>query len=134
MHRPLIRTPIAARMSGVLLVVVALTGCVEDTGPDPEACAAPNIEILLSLDEDGLQPADPAVCRDQAVTLVIASEIDAVFHIHGYDDQVSAAQVQTGEELRLDFTASRSGQFPIEMHPLDDPTGMDIGVFTVHEP
>lgn len=133
MHRRTIRTSLTARIF-IVLLLAALTGCVENGGPDPEACAAPSVEIVLTLDSDGLQPADPAVCRDQEVTIAIASEVDGVFHIHGYDDQVSAAQVQAGEELRLAFTASRSGQFPIELHPLEDPTGVDIGVFTVHEP
>ena len=133
MHRRPIPHLFAAPAIGVLLVV-ALAACVQDTGPDPEACAEPSIEIVVALDAEGLRPADPAVCRDQEVTLVIASEVDGVFHIHGYDAQVPATEVRTGDEARLEFAASRSGQFPIELHPLDDPTGVDIGVFTVHEP
>jgi hypothetical protein len=116
------------------LLAVGLVGCVEDTGPDPGACAAATVEIALALDGESLQPADPAVCRDQDVTMVIASEVDGVFHIHGYDAQVAATEVRADDELRLEFTASLSGQFTIELHPLEDPTGVDIGVLTVHEP
>lgn len=117
---------------GTALLLV--TACVEDTGPDAEACAAPSVEIELALSADAMAPNDPAVCRDQEVTLVIAPEVDGVFHIHGYDEQVPATEVRTGEEIELRFTASRSGQFPIELHPGDDPAGVEIGVFTVHEP
>lgn len=118
-------------LAGALLL---LTACVEDTGPDADACAAPTIQVELTLAADALEPSDPAVCRDQEVTLVITPAVDGVFHIHGYDEQVPASEVRSGEEVELEFTASRSGQFPIEFHALDDPAGVEIGVFTVHEP
>ena len=111
-----------------------LAACVEDTGPDAETCAAPAVEIELAVSADALDPNDPAVCRGQEVTLILSPQLDGVFHIHGYDEQVPATQIRGGEAIDLRFTASRSGQFPIELHPLDDPAGVDIGVFTVHEP
>jgi hypothetical protein len=122
------------RLPAALAGLLILTACVEDTGPDPEACAAPTVELQLSLSADALDPNDPAVCRDQAVTLVISPDADGVFHIHGYDEEVPATEVRTGMPIALEFTASRSGQFPIEFHAADDPAGVDIGVFTVHEP
>lgn len=118
-------------LAGALLL---LTACVEDSGPDAEACAVPTVEIELALAADALEPNDPAVCRDQEVTLVISPEVDGVFHIHGYDEEIPATEVRSGEETELRFTAARSGQFPIELHPLDAPAGVEIGVFTVHEP
>jgi hypothetical protein len=124
------RRTFAALASALLL----LSACVESTGPDAEACAAPTIQIELTLSADALEPGDPAVCRNQEVTLVIAPAVDGVFHIHGYDEQVPATEVRSGQEIELEFTASRSGQFPIELHPADDPAGVEIGVFTVHEP
>lgn len=120
----------AAALAGLLI----MAACVEDTGPDPEACAAPTVEIQLSLSADALDPNDPAVCRDQEVTLVIEPELDGVFHIHGYDAEVPATEVRAGVPIALEFTAARSGQFPIEVHPSDDPAGIEVGVFTVHEP
>jgi hypothetical protein len=120
-----------AALAGALLL---LTACVEDTGPDAEACTAPTIEVELTVSADALEPNDPAVCRDQEVTLIITPAVDGVFHIHGYDEQVPATEVRSGDEIKLEFTASRSGQFPIELHALDDPAGVEIGVFTVHEP
>jgi hypothetical protein len=111
-----------------------LTACVEDTGPDAEACAAPTAEIELDVSVDAMDPNDPSVCRDQEVTLTITPTVDGVFHIHGYDEEVPATAVSSGEVVTLEFTAARSGQFPIELHPADDPEGVAIGVFTVHEP
>lgn len=115
-------------------LMVLLGACVEDAGPDAEACAAPTVEIELALSAEALDPSDPAACRDQEVTMIISSEVSGVFHIHGYDEEVPATEVRSGEVIELRFTAARSGQFPIEFHPLDDPTGVEIGVFTVHEP
>ncbi|HEX2843994.1 MAG TPA: hypothetical protein VHP64_01975 [Candidatus Limnocylindria bacterium] len=118
----------------LMAMALLLAACVEDTRPQGEACEAPSIELALTLSEDGLQPASPSVCRDQEVTLAITSSVDGVIHIHGYDEWVPATEVVSGENLELTFTAERSGQFPIEMHPADDPQGVELGVFTVHEP
>lgn len=107
-------------------------GCVTDTRP--AACDEPSITLELELTADSLIPGAPAVCRDQKVTLVIASEVDGIIHFHGYDAVVPATEVSAGEKLRLSFSAARSGQFPIELHLADDPEGVSIGVFTVLEP
>lgn len=114
-------------------LLVAMAGCVPG-GPDPEACAAPTAEVTLRLDADGLEPGSPAVCRDQEVTLVVESALDGVLHVHGYDSEVPAFQVTAGSTSDVTFAAARSGQFPIEFHPADDPTGVAVGVLTVHEP
>jgi hypothetical protein len=118
----------------VVAIVLLLVACVEDTRPQGEACESPTIQVALTLSEDGLQPADPSVCRDQEVTLAITSSVDGVVHIHGYDAHVPATEVAAGEDLQLTFVAEKSGQFPIEVHPADDPQGVKLGVFTVHEP
>jgi len=115
-----------------LVLAVAVAGCVSDARP--EACDAESVTIDLALTATDLTPDDPAVCRDQDVTLVVDSATDGVLHIHGYDEAVPATSVTAGETLRLEFTASRSGQFPIELHPSDDPEGVVLGIFTVHEP
>jgi hypothetical protein len=121
------------RTLGTLLLMALLVACVADTRPDAEACRAPSTELSLRLTAEELTPA-PAVCRDQDVTLRIASDVDGFIHIHGYDDAVPATEVVAGEELVLTFTADEEGQYPIELHPADDPEGMDVGIFTVHEP
>lgn len=122
------------RALGTVLLMALLVACVTDTRPDAEACRAPSVELSIRLTADGLAPADPAVCRDQEVTLRIESEVDGFIHIHGYDDAVPATDVVAGETLELTFTADEEGQFPVELHPADAPEGIDVGVFTVHEP
>jgi len=124
----------ATRRRAALLLVLAVgvAGCVSDARP--EACDAASVTIDLALTAADLIPDDPAVCRDQDVTLVVTSDADGVLHIHGYDEAVPATSVTAGETLSLEFTASRSGQFPIELHSSDDPEGVVLGIFTVHEP
>lgn len=119
------------RMALVTMVAAILSGCIEDGRP--AACEGPT-EISLALTAGALTPADPSVCRDQGVTLRFESEVDGVIHIHGYDDAVPATAVVAGETLELGFTATRSGQFPIELHLGGDPRGAEIGIFTVREP
>jgi hypothetical protein len=116
----------------VLALPLALSACVDQGRP--ASCGAPTVALELELSAGRLEPSDPAVCRDQEVTLVVASDVDGVLHIHGYDEQVPATEVSAGGELRLDFVAERSGQFPIELHPAADPTGVEVGILTVHEP
>jgi len=95
-------------------------------------CDEDAIEIEVSLTDTEMTPSAPMACRGQQVTLVVESDVDAVFHIHGYDDAVPATEVSAGVSTRLEFTADRAGQFPIEIHPADDPRGVEVGIFTVH--
>ena len=121
----------AARLAAGALLAVLLVGCIDEGRP---ASCDGRAEISMALTADSLTPADPAVCRGQAVTLSFESTVNGVIHIHGYDEEVPATAVAAGETLDLGFTASRSGQFPIELHPEDDPRGVELGIFTVHEP
>jgi hypothetical protein len=111
--------------------VAALAGCVTENRP--ESCDEDAATIEVTVDASSLEPNDPAVCRDQDVTLVVDSEVDGVFHIHGLDEVVPATTIEAGERITLEFIADRSGQFPIELHPADNPAGVSIGIFTVHE-
>ena len=120
------------RLAALMALPLVIAGCVTDSRPS--ACAQPGISIDLQLTADALAPSDPAVCRGQEVTLVFTSKVDGVIHIHGYDEIAPATQVRAGEDLELSFVAERAGQFPIELHPGADPTGVNVGVFTVHEP
>ena len=113
------------------VATLLLSACVSENRP--ATCDEPAVTVELTLTADSLAPTDPAVCRDQEVTLVVDSKVDGTLHIHGYDEQVPATTVSAGEELRLEFTASRSGQFPIELHTDAQPQGVSVGVFTVHE-
>lgn len=118
----------------LLLLAVATVGCVPDTSPDGEACAQRAVELEPTLTAETLEPAALSVCRDQEVTVVVTSEVDGLLHIHGYDDEAPAFEVASGQVTEITFNAGRSGQFPIEFHPEDDPRGVAVGVFIVHEP
>jgi hypothetical protein len=113
-----------------VMAVLALAGCI---GGSPDCAELPG-RVELTLTADTLQPSDPAVCRGQEVTLVVTPEADGVLHIHGYDAEVPATEVTAGEPVEITFTATRSGQFPIEFHPAEDSRGVSVGLFTVHEP
>jgi hypothetical protein len=125
MHRRQAMVPL------LVVLAVASSGCVSENRP--EDCDEPAKTIELVITAAALEPNDPAACRDQLVTLLVDSEVDGVIHIHGLDALVPATTITAGEELVLEFTAERSGQFPIELHPADDPQGVSIGIFTVHE-
>jgi len=115
-------------------IALVLAACVADTRPDDAACSAPTIELELTVRADDMVPANPSVCRDQEVTLVISAQVDGVIHVHGYDAELPATELSNGDELSLIFEASRSGQYPIELHRLGSPQGINVGILTVHEP
>ena len=127
-HRRLLARPVRLALAAV--VMLAAAGCI---GGSPTCDALPTA-IDLTLTADSLTPQDPAVCRDRDVTLAVTSNVDGVFHIHGYDEEVPATTVTAGETVELTFTASRSGQFPIELHTDENTQGVNVGIFTVHEP
>lgn len=64
--------------------------------------------------------------------MLVTTDEAAVLHIHGYD--AATVEIAPGEDTELHFRAERSGQFTIEIHPLDDPQGVEVGILTVHEP
>jgi hypothetical protein len=116
-------------LPAVVLLVLG-GGCIGGT-PD---CGELATEIELTLRAESLTPPDPAVCRDADVVLTVRSEVDGIIHIHGYDAEVPATPVTAGEDARLEFTASRSGQFAIELHTDENTEGVNVGLLTVHEP
>jgi hypothetical protein len=124
MHRAPVVVPL-------LVVLVAVAGCV--TQDRPEDCDEAEKTIELTVGASSLDPDDPAACRDQVVTLIIDAEVNGLFHIHGLDAVVPATTLDAGEQVTLEFPATPSGQFPIELHPSDDPQGVTIGIFTIHE-
>lgn len=110
-----------------------LAACVPATQL-PADCEAPAVSRQASLVEERLEPAQIEVCRGQRVTLGIDVRRDAVLHLHGYDEQVPARQVTTGEQITLEFDAEQSGQFPIAIHTTDGPDEATAGTLVVHEP
>jgi Cupredoxin-like domain len=125
-HRRALATAVLAAA-----LVAVLAGCV--TQNRPAACDDDATTIEVTVTERALEPNDPAACRGQDVTIVVDSEVDGVIHIHGLDEVVPATTIAAGERETLEFEADRSGQFPIELHPADDPEGVSIGILTLHE-
>ncbi len=125
MHRTRVAIPL------LVLLAAVLAACVAENRP--ESCDAAETTIQVTVTATSLEPSDPAACRDQQVTLIVEPEVDGVIHIHGLDAVVPATTISAGEQIRLEFSADRSGQFPIELHPADDPQGVSVGIFTVHE-
>ena len=120
------------RSTLLLAIALVLAACVPSTNL-PENCGADSVTLRATLVEERLEPATLEVCRDQQVTLELSVERDAVFHLHGYDAEVPARQVSAGEDVTLEFQASRAGQFPIAIHTEDGPAEATVGTLIVHE-
>lgn len=109
--------------------MLSVSGCA-----GPPGCEAQPREIELAVPAEPNAPPIPLVCRDSEVTLVVTPRADGVVHVHGYDAEAPATPVVAGEVLELSFTASRSGQFPIEFHTDENTEGVTVGILTVNEP
>lgn len=109
-----------------------LAGCVPGTVL-PATCDDASVTVAATLVEERLEPATLEVCRGQEVTIELTVERDAVVHLHGYDTELPAREVRAGEDVSLSFTASRAGQFPIEIHTTDGPAEAQAGTLVVHE-
>lgn len=105
--------------------VLVLSGCTSSAGP----CGSTTATFTVTVTDDGMDPSDLQACRDQDVTIVIDSQTDGEFHLHGYDIE---QELTTGEEATVEFTADVAGQFIIERHGATDEA--EIGVLTVNEP
>lgn len=132
MHRFVTRSDLSLLVRAMLALLGAtvVAACIGG----PAVCDTLPAEIELTLTADTLTPSDPAVCRGSDVTLTITAEVDGVLHIHGYDAEVPATPVTQHDVVELAFTAERSGQFPIELHTDENTQGINVGLFTVHEP
>jgi hypothetical protein len=117
-------------VAGALVALLA-AGCVDQNVPVD--CGDTSVARELTLTGVELGGDRPSVCRGQAVTLGFTADGDGVLHVHGYDEQLPAIQYHAEERIELRFTASVSGQFPIEIHTDENMAGQEIGIFTVHE-
>jgi hypothetical protein len=121
-----------ARAAALLACAALMAACVPQTNL-PESCDEPAVTLEATLANETLEPSSLEVCRDQEVTVSLDVRRDAVFHIHGYDEELPALQVSAGETVELEFTAARSGQFPIAIHTDDGPSEAEVGALIVHE-
>ena len=116
----------------LLVLALGLAACVP-AETVPSACADASVTLRTTLADGQLDPANLDVCRDQHVTLVVTVQEAGIFHLHGYDEEAPETEVHPGDTLTLEFDAV-AGQFPIELHSLDESEEVTIGTLTVHEP
>jgi len=124
-------SPRAAAAFALAGLVLAAVACVPQSDL-PSDCNASQVERSATLSDAGLEPDAIDVCTGQRVTITITVERAGELHLHGYDDQVPGQEVAVGDEADLAFSASRAGQFPLELHTGQDE--IEIGILTVHEP
>lgn len=127
MTRTLPRLAAILAFAGLL---VAATACVQQSGL-PSDCDASQVERTATLSDGGLDPDAFDVCKGQAVTISITVQVAGTLHLHGYDDQVPEKEVAVGDVAKLAFSASRAGQFPLELHTGADE--IELAILTVHE-
>ena len=114
-----------------LAALLAATAACAPQSTLPSDCAASSVERSATLSNGGLAPDGFDVCKGQAVTITIRVQVSGTLHLHGYDDQVPEQPVAAGDVAKLPFTASRSGQFPLELHR--DADEIELAILTVHE-
>lgn len=125
------RMGLRLRIPAAAVAALLLAACVPATDL-PDNCDEDAVTIQATLVEERLEPGTLEVCRGQQVTIELSVERDAVVHFHGYDEQLPAREVRAGEDVTLEFQASRAGQFPIEIHA-SDVAEAQAGTLIVHE-
>ncbi|HEX3218991.1 MAG TPA: cupredoxin domain-containing protein [Candidatus Limnocylindria bacterium] len=119
----------------VALVPIALaflTACVP-AEQLPSTCNDTSVNVSATVTSERLDPATIDVCKGQQVTISVASQADGELHFHGYDEEVPEQEIAAGQSITVKFTAVRSGQFPIELHPADGSEEVQLGTLFVHE-
>lgn len=92
------------------------------TEPPPPAF----VEIVLDYKSDvPLEPKSVRVEEGQKVVIKTTADITDEVHLHGYDISVD---VKPGEAATLEFTANKTGRFPVELEKIKK----DIGVIEVY--
>jgi plastocyanin len=123
----------AASVAALLVLAAVAVGCVEQRAL-PDDCGASAVQRQASLSGDRLDPASLDVCKGQKVTIEISTERAGVLHLHGYDQEAPEVAVEPGDSATFTFTATRAGQFVIELHAPNEGPEVEVGLLTVHEP
>ena len=124
---------VGAIAAALVMVLVAVAACVPATNP-PSNCGESAVSFSATLTDSGMQPAQFDVCRNQQVTIKVASQVAGDLHFHGYYTEVPEQPVTVGHTLTVTFAASHPGQFQIELHPEDGSEERAVAVLVVHEP
>ena len=123
----------AAALIAVLLLMAASIGCVRQADL-PDDCETSAVERTASLSGDRLDPEAIDVCKGQQVTIEITTQRAGELHLHGYDEEAPEVAVEPGDTATFAFTATRAGQFVIELHTPNEGPEIEVGLLTVHEP
>jgi len=116
-----------------LLLSALAIGCVQQADL-PDDCDATVVRRQSSLTGDRLDPESIDVCKGQQVTIEITTQRAGELHLHGYDQEAPEVPVEPGDTATFTFTATRGGQFVIELHTPDQGPEIEVGLLTVHEP
>jgi hypothetical protein len=99
----------------------------------PATCNDPSVTISATVSAQRMDPNTLDVCKGQKVTISVTAQADGALHFHGYDEEIPETEIASGQTATIAFTAVRSGQFPIELHPADGSDEVAIGTMVVHE-
>ena len=98
-----------------------------NVNPNPTEPPPPSVfEIII--DYKNANPVEPKSFRvegGQKVVIKTTADVTDEVHLHGYDISVD---VKPGEVATLDFTANKTGRFPIELEGIKK----DIGIIEVY--
>jgi hypothetical protein len=123
---------LTALLAASLLFAGVAVGCVEQSAK-PDDCDAEAVQRQASLNGDRLDPESLDVCKGQQVTIEITSQRAGDLHLHGYDEEAPEVAVDPGGTAKFAFTATRAGQFVVELHTASEGE-IEVGLLTVHEP
>jgi len=101
--------------AGTTSTAVSAPPMLEPTGTEPATTAAPEGTQLVVTIRGG-EPVD-GIVRAEAhkgdpVVIVVRSDVADEVHVHGYD---LTADVAPGKPVRMQFTATLTGRFEIEL-------------------
>src|SRR5688572_9066593 len=82
------------------------------TAPPAPAVPTP-VEFVIAGGQRVSGPAVVSVIQGDVVRLLVKSDRDDELHLHGYELSLA---LQAGQSARLDFEATRSGRFELELH------------------
>ena len=98
---------------GVLLVLI-MVGC-SNSEIDSDSIGS-KIEVSVEKVGDTLQPKDIKVKHKQDVKIIVKSDADGTFHIHGYNVE---KELVSGEKSEISLVSNATGRFPIGFHASD---------------
>lgn len=86
----------------------------------------PFVEAVFEYHKDmEMEPKTVRVAEGQKVVIKVTADVADEAHLHGYDISV---EVNPGEQAQLEFTANKTGRFPVELEELKK----DIGVIEIY--